>query len=463
MKIAILGAAGVRTPLIIQAIARRQERIGLKELVLMDIDAERLEIIGTLTAPLETSGSVCFKLSRTTDARTALNGADFVITTFRVGGIESRVIDERVPLNHGVLGQETTGPGGFAMGLRTLPVLLEYVRLMRQACPDAWLINFANPAGMLTEGLRRVAGWDRSVGICDGPTSILGLAAAAIDAPPDEVYLDYFGLNHLGWIRAVRYKNKDYLPQLIRQLQEAGGIAGLHISPDLIAALGMIPNDYLYYYYHARQSVQNILEAGQSRGEQIAALNVRLFERLRQLKTEEDFEGMQQVYESYLNERGVTYMQRETGGEERPLSELDRKAAEYGHGEGYAGVALDVIEGLLGVRPRAMILNIPNQGVIHGMGADEVVEVPAFVGRSRIEPLGVGEIPAHCLGLMKSVKAYERLTVEAAIEGSYSKALTALAIHPLVSDYELARTILDEYIQKHGEYFPIPGSAGHTG
>jgi 6-phospho-beta-glucosidase len=166
---------------------------------------------------------------------------------------------------------------------------------------------------------------------------------------------------------------------------------------------------------------------------------------------------MQRTYREYLNERGSTYMQGETGGS-REWTELDRKAAELSSGEGgqegYAGVALDVIEGLLGVQPRAMILNVPNRGVIHGMGEDDVVEVPAFVGRDRIEPLGVGAIPAHCLGLMQSVKAYERLAIEAAVGGSYQKALTALAIHPLVADYDLAKVILDEYIQGHAGYFP---------
>ena len=453
MKISILGSAGLRTPLIVEAIARRQERIGIGELALMDIDGERLELIGALTAPLEVSGSLKFKISRTTEARAALRGADFVITTFRVGGIQSRVIDERVPLSRGVLGQETTGPGGFAMGMRTLPALLDYVKLMREVCPEAWLINFANPAGMLTEALRGSGKWPRSVGICDGPTTILGVAAAAIGAPPEEVYLDYFGLNHLGWTRAIIYKNQDTLPQLIARLQAAGGIAGLHMSPDLVAALGMIPNEYLYYYYYTRQSVQNILKAGQSRGEQVAALNSGLFQRLRELRAQENFEGMLATYQAYLDERGATYMAKETGDLHTP-NELDRLASAAGGGEGYAGVALDVIEGLLGAQPRVMILNIPNQGVVHGMGEAEVVEVPAAVTRDRIQPVGVGEVPGHCLGLMKQVKAYERLTIEAAAEGDYTKALTALTIHPLVADWELAREILDEYIQRHGEYFP---------
>jgi 6-phospho-beta-glucosidase len=149
MKIAIIGAAGVRTPLIFQAILVHQDKLDLTELSLMDLDGERLELIGALTSPVEHSAKKKFRITRTTDPQLALSGADFVITTFRVGGIESRVIDERVPLNHGILGQETTGAGGFAMGLRSIPVLIDYVQLMEKVCPNAWLINFANPAGML--------------------------------------------------------------------------------------------------------------------------------------------------------------------------------------------------------------------------------------------------------------------------------------------------------------------------
>jgi 6-phospho-beta-glucosidase len=156
MKIAILGAASARAPLVLTAIVKRQKRLGLTDLALMDLDGERLDLIGSVTARHEIGAA--FKITRTTDARAALSGADFVITTFRVGGMEGRVVDERVPLRRGVLGQETTGPGGFAMALRSIPVLLDFVALMREMCPSAWLVNFANPAGLLTEAVTRLAG-----------------------------------------------------------------------------------------------------------------------------------------------------------------------------------------------------------------------------------------------------------------------------------------------------------------
>ena len=232
MKIAILGAGGVRTPLIVGAMLRRRERLGLTELALMDVDAERLDIMGELaqaeqappTVSDELGQAAGFKICCTTDARAALTGADFVITTFRVGGIASRVVDERVPLRHGVLGQETTGPGGFAMAMRTIPVLLDYIATMRDVCPEAWLINFANPAGLLAEAATTAGGWTRTVGICDAPEGMRRVAAAIFGMSPDELYLDYFGLNHLGWVRAALYQGQDLLPRFIATLPCGGAI-----------------------------------------------------------------------------------------------------------------------------------------------------------------------------------------------------------------------------------------------
>jgi 6-phospho-beta-glucosidase len=454
MKLTIIGAAGVRTPLIVEAIIHRQERMGIDELALMDIDADHLEIIGALTRPIEKEAR--FKITRTTESRQALEGADFVITTFRVGGIESRVIDEQVPLKRGILGQETTGPGGFAMGMRSIPVLLDYVDIMREVCPRAWLINFANPAGMLTEALGRVAHWDRAVGICDAPSSMQRVAAAILGVPHNEVYLDYFGLNHLGWVRSVRHNGQDYMPELIKMAQAAGGIPGMPIEAGLIATLGMIPNEYLYYYFYAKQAVRNILEAEESRGEQIAHLNVQLFTELKKLRdsgSPDKLPRMQARYQSYMTARGETYMVRETR-QAHHMEDIDPRLSEALTGEGYAGVALDLIEGVERSAPIQMILNIPNQGAVEGMEAGDVVEVPAIISCGQVHPLAVGHIPTACLGLMKQIKAYEQLTIEAAVEHSYAIALLALTTHPLVMDRFIAKEILDEYRERHKDYFP---------
>jgi len=453
MKIAIIGAAGVRTPLIMEAMVTHQEKLGLGELTLMDIDAERLDIIGALTSRIEQSPNTQFCITRTTDAQIALAGADFVITTFRVGGIESRVIDERVPLNHGILGQETTGAGGFAMGVRSISVILDYVNLMKDVCPNAWLINFANPAGMLAEAVIRHTKWQRVVGICDSPTSMHLVISAMLGAYPEEVYLDYFGLNHLGWIKKVIYKNQDQLPEIIKILKSKGSVPGLPFDLDLVVSLGMIPNEYLFYYYYSTVSVNNILKAGESRGEQIARQNKQLFAELKEKFRVRDFEGMQASYQAYLDLRGSTYMARETG-KHHDLSGLDPKILKSLADEGYASVALNLIETLNGNTPKLQILNIANHGALHDMDDQDVVEIPAMVSHDQIHPLVIGEIPSQCMGMMKQVKHYEHLTIEAAMEGSYQKARLALTVHPLIRDYSIAGSILDEYISLHHGYFP---------
>jgi len=440
---------------------RRAERLGLTELALMDVDAERLDLIGELAqaeedAPDALAGNgrvLPFKIVRTTDARVALAGADFVITTFRVGGIASRVVDERVPLRYGVLGQETTGPGGFAMAMRTIPVLLDYIVRMREVCPEAWLINFANPAGLLAEAAITAGGWPRTVGICDAPEGTRRVAAALFGVTPDELRLDYFGLNHLGWVRGAFLGGRDLLPRFIAMLRAAGTMPGLPFDTEFIASLGMIPNEYLFYYYHSREAVNNILRDEITRGEQIAGWNALLFAELQSLHAAGDLNGMRRTYQTYLEQRGGTYMASETG-QTHALAGLDPAIIRALAGEGYAGIALDLIEGLTGRAPRQMVLNVPNAGAIHGMGACDVVEVPAFVGKGIVSPMAVGEVPRGPLGLMQQVKAYEQLTIAAATEGSYAKAAQALTFHPLVRDYAVAKAILKGYREEHGASFP---------
>ena len=448
MKIAILGAAGMRMPLIYSALVERHERLDLRRLALMDFDETRLQLLGALSQESSGRGEVGFQTQLTTSLDDALQGADFVITTFRVGGMEARIIDERVPLAHGLLGQETTGAGGFAMAMRTLPVLLGVLDRMRSLCPEAWLVNFANPSGLLAEGVHRVGRWPRAVGICDGPSTMLQLAASLLDVPSSEVYLDYFGLNHLGWVRRVLHRGEDYLPTLLAMIRAAGGFPGMRFDPEFIVSLGMIPNEYLYYYYHARQAVEEILRKGETRGEFLLALNRTSLEDLKRMQAAGQRQAMVGRYQTYLEQRSQTYVNEQT----EAGSELLKTQA--GDGGGYAGVALDLIETLHRGTSRVMILNLPNHGAVAGMAEDDVVEIPAVVGKQFVQPLAIGRIPAECLGLMQRVKAYERLTIEAAVEGSLAKALEALTLHPLVSDVAKARAILTEFQVKHAPHFP---------
>jgi len=453
MKITIIGGAGVRTPIIVKSIMLRQESLGLDNLTLLDIDGERLNLIGELIAPIQASKKTKFQIDLTTDPNKALAKADFVMTTFRVGNIEHRVIDEKVPLENHVLGQETTGPGGFAMAMRTIPVLVEYIHLMEQLCPDAWLLNFANPSGLLAEVILRNMGWDRGVGICDGPASMQNIAAGFLGISPDQLYLDYFGLNHLGWIRSVMYQGKDLLPDFLDIISQDPEQFELPFSSETLQSLQMIPNEYLYYYYSSKTAVERILKAEQTRGEQIAELNTKFFKDLKSLAKRKDPSILENRYIEYQKARWETYMTIETGKETRTLegkeTDFDKMAE-----QGYSGVALDIIESINQGRNKILILNVLNRGAIEGIAEDASVEIPVVVGSGFIHPLIVGKIPGHCLGLMNQVKAYERLTIEAALDNSYAKALQALTIHPLVQDSNIAKNILDKYIELHGKFFP---------
>lgn len=447
MKLAVIGAGGVRTPLLLRGILRRQGRIKLDDLYLMDIDAEHLDLMRLVAQPMLREAR--FRTVWTTDAEEAIRGADYILTTFRVGGIRSRVIDERVPLKYHVLGQETTGPGGFAMALRTIPVMFDYVDLIKKLAPQAWLINFTNPSGIVTEAVINHADFERIVGICDNPSAMQRMAAAILKVPVDSLFLDYFGLNHLGWVRAIYHNGSNLLLEFVQRVKRlAKGIEGLPFDLDFIETLGMIPNEYLYFYYHADEAVENIIKAGESRGEQIQKLNDWLFKELERAKKEDGEERVSGLYTEYLKKRGETYMTIETGL--APHGEIAEMAIE----EGYEGVALGVVECLSGARRGVAILNVPNRGAINGMGERDVVEVTCYLHDSLIRPMAMGSIPDSALGLMKQVKEYERLTIEAAVSGSYQLALKALALHPLVPTYKVAKCILDDYIEAHGDLFP---------
>jgi 6-phospho-beta-glucosidase len=450
LKLTIMGTAGVRTPLMLRGILRRYRKLGLTDLCLMDVDRAHLDLIRMVCEPQLREIGDAFRTVWTTDAREAIAGADYVLTTFRVGGSRSRITDERVPLRYGVLGQETTGAGGFAMAMRTIPVILDYVSLIRELAPHAWLINFTNPSGLIAEAVTTHTDLQRVVGICDNPSFMQRTIATALGLSPDQVFLEYFGLNHLGWVRAAYVRGRDVLPEIISELgTKRVAIPGVPFDPQFVMALGMIPNEYLYFYYSTREAVQHILDAGKTRGEQVQEINDWLFTELGRLRQGGTEDEIRQAYISYLTKRGESYMAVETG--HKPDNEHLQAEAEA---EGYEGVALGVIECLSGQRQGYSILNVPNRGAITGMRESDVVEVPCYVSQATVRPIAVGSVPDHALGLIKQVKEYEHLTVEAALSGSYALALKALSLHPLVPSYEVARRILDDYIKAHGDLFP---------
>ncbi len=446
MKLTRVGGGGIRTPLAMPPILRRAAQLGLQELCLMDINEEKLRIFSALSSDVIKAHDSPLRLTATTDARAALDGADFVITTIRVGADSGRVLDERIALRHGVLGQETTGAGGFAMALRSIPAILHYAELLEEVSPGAWILNFTNPAGLVTQALRD-RGFTRTIGICDSANSAQNAIASWLDVDTHRLRAEVFGLNHLSWARSVMLDGENVLPKLLRDPAFQRETMLRLFDPRLIEAKGMWLNEYLFYWYYAKQALEAVCNEELSRGEAIQEWNNRLLAQLRSTDIEKDTAAARGYYRAYMEQRIGTYM---TYGEtdkntNHMLLEMDEE-------EGYMGVALDTIIGLSTGQPHYTALNVPNESAITCMKPDDVVEVSCRVDGAGVHPQPIGAIPEPQELLMRTVKLYERLTVEAIFERSRAKAVEALMVHPLVYSYPVARELVDEYLEAHADY-----------
>ncbi len=455
MKLALIGGGGVRSPLFVDSALRRAERVGLEELCLMDSDAEKLAIFGALCREVARRAESDVRITTTTDPRAALEGAAHVVTTIRVGAERGRVLDERIALKHGVLGQETTGPGGFAMALRSIPAILQYAELLERVSPGAWLFSFTNPAGLVTQALRD-AGFAHTVGICDGANVGHHAVAEWLDLDPRRLRAEVFGLNHLSWTRRVLLDGQDMLAPLLRDPAFLSGTMMKLFEPALVERIGMWINEYLFYYYYAERAVASIAADEKTRGEEIVELNAKLLDQLRAIGVERDPAAGLRAFYSYQNRRHATYMHY-AQPDAPTMTEADRTVDDVHtpDGEGYAGVALGIIEALETGEPLYTALNVPNEGAIDGMRPGDVVEVSCVVDRDGVRPLPIGAIPEAQELLMRAVKRYERLTVEAIAKRSRAIAVEALMAHPLVLSYSRAKPLVDEYLAAHREWVGV--------
>ncbi|HYE84160.1 MAG TPA: glycoside hydrolase [Clostridia bacterium] len=453
MKLTLLGGGGVRSPFLAKYIASRAASLDIDHVVFMDNDPDRLRIFGGLSKKVAETVNSKLRFEITTSAVTALEAADFIITSLRVGGEKSRAADERRALEEGVLGQETTGAGGFAMALRSIPVLNEYCRLVKKhSSPDAVILNFTNPSGLVTQALRS-EGFDNVYGICDGPGGFFKEVAKLLEAKPSELSVECFGLNHLSWFRNIRLDGKEITGELISDPRLYTETEAKVFDPELLAHLGMIPNAYLYYYYHREQAVCNILKSAKTRGEIIKDINEKMLQALWNMDIEQDFEKMLGIYLTHYSMRESSYMSIESGKKINGDSEegaMDIFKAEFG--EGYAGVALDLVEALVTRRKKEVILSVPNMGVIEGLADDDVVEITCIADAKGAKPVSIGKVPELQMSLIRQIKLYERLTVEAIKNKSISTAVDALMIHPLVGSYSIAKRLVQGYIEDYKEY-----------
>jgi 6-phospho-beta-glucosidase len=432
MKLTIVGGGGFRVPLVYGALLEKKERLGLEEVVLHDIDANRLERIGAVLEGLAAERGAQLSFRFTTDLVDAVQGADFVFCAIRVGQLEGRVVDEDVPLGLGVLGQETTGPGGICFALRTIPVMVRLAETMAKHAPNAWLINFTNPAGMVTEAVQQVLG-DRAVGICDSPSGLCRRVAAAVGRDAEDLWFDYFGLNHLGWLRGVRDAGgTQLLDGLLEDEQRLNGFEeGRLFGGEWLRSLAMIPNEYLYYFYYAADTVNAIRGSTASRG-------AFLLEQQRAFYARSGGDALAD-WRATRHDRERTYMAeaRSAAGDDHE-HDNDTNA-------GYEAEAMAVLEAIALNSRQVLILNTANRSALPFLDERAVVEVPCVVGRAGPVPMAMGQVPAHARALVEMMKDVERTTIDAALLGSRELAVKALSLHPLVPSVTTAREIFDGY------------------
>lgn len=419
IKIAVIGGASPYTPELVDALIRNRARIPLANLTLMDLYGERLKIVGDMVQRMLDHAGCKLDLTLTTRRDEAIDGADFVISQIRVGGMSARLLDEAIPPRYGVVGQETVGPGGIASALRTIPVMMDIAEDVERLSPDAWFINFTNPSGLITEALLKHTAV-KAIGMCNIPYDMQMGIARMCDVEFGALTLDYIGINHLSWIRDVRMGGVSRIEDVLRSYidLEAHQPDPL-FGTELLDMLQMIPSYYLTYYYNHSRMLMEQLQGPQLRAERVMEIEQKLF----------------QIYA-------------------RPETvEIPPQLAERG-GSHYSTVAVQLIAAILEDSGETQILNVPNGNTFNQLPPDAVIEVPCRVDARGAHPLPTAPLPLHVVGLVEAVKASEELALEAALTGDQRAALRALATHPLVPSFGVARSLLAALLSENIDYLP---------
>ncbi len=421
MKVAVIGGGSSYTPELVNGFLARVGSFPLTELWLMDILPERLDVVGRFAQRMVAAAGSPFAVHLTTDQREAVRGAQYVVTQLRVGWMKARREDEYLGKRHGLIGQETTGVGGMAKALRTIPVILKIAADMRELAPGALLVNFTNPAGLVTEALSRYAADVPSVGVCNVPiTTKMGiLKNLGIDAEPGRAKLDTLGLNHLTWHRGFTIDGEDVWPQIIESFieQQRGEDADWDVRT--IESLRMIPNYYLQYFYYTADKMAEQDKWPPSRAEQVLAIEDELFRQYAEPDRSAPPEG--------LMKRGGAY---------------------------YSTLATQVLNAHYNNMGEIHEVNVPHRGAVAGWPADWVLELPCRIDAKGVHPLPAEPLPLACFGLIAQVKAYELLTVEAAVHGDRNAAYQALLTHPIGPSADKVQAVLDDLLNINRPYLP---------
>lgn len=426
LKIVTIGGGSSYTPELIEGFIRRYQELPVDEIWLVDCEEgkEKLDIVGNLAKRMVEKSGLPIAVNLTLDRREALKNATFVTTQMRVGLLDARIKDERIPLSYGLFGQETNGAGGMFKAFRTIPVILDICKDIEELSPDAWLINFTNPAGIITEAVNRYSNINKVIGLCNVPFDMHTAIAKILDRPKSDVRIFMGGLNHMSYVTKVVCDGKDVTEYVISKwgTHSMNNISGTEWSNAFVRELGVLPSPYHRYYYMAKESLEEAVDKFKNHGtraENVKRLETELFE----LYTDIDLA-------------------------EKP-KQLEQRGGAY-----YSDAACNLISSIYNDKGDLQVVNTLNRGVMAEFEYDEVVEISAMITSNGPVPVAVGKMPKCVKGLLNQIKSFEVATCEAAITGEYNKALLAMMINPLVSSQKYAIKILDEMFEAHKKYLP---------
>lgn len=421
LKIAIIGSGSTYTPELIEGFINKKDSLPLRQLFLMDIDDRKLNIVGALCKRMIEAAKLETEVVLTKSLNDAIVNADFVLVQIRVGKLPARVLDEKIPLKYDLIGQETNGIGGFFKGMRTIPAMFEIVRKMEELCPNAWLINFSNPSGMIAEAVLNHSKI-KMMGLCNVPINMIDSLKKRLGLMDTEVEVEYVGLNHLSWITSIKANGKDYLQEAINagiNSEAMKNIPASGFTPELIKTVGAIPNSYLEYYYYKDSKLDNAKKVEKCRGE--VCLDIE--ENLLEIYSNSELH----VKPELLSKRG---------------------------GSRYSEVAINLVDSIYNDKNDIQVVNILNKGAIDFMDDNDVVEISARIGKNGATPIKTNFKNEHIKEYMKLMKAYEKHSVNAALNGDEDEAMRALMINPLVWDYKKAYSCFQELKEAHKVHLP---------
>ncbi|AOH54990.1 6-phospho-beta-glucosidase [Peribacillus muralis] len=430
IKIVTIGGGSSYTPELIEGFIKRYDELPVREIWLVDINKgkDKLNIVGNLAKRMVEKAGLPIDIHLTLNRREALKDADFVTTQFRVGLLDARAKDERIPLKYDVIGQETNGPGGLFKGLRTIPVILEICKDMEELCPDAWLVNFTNPAGMVTEAVLRYSPIKKVVGLCNVPIGMKMGIAKALDVDASRVQVDFAGLNHMVFGLDVYLDGKSVKEEVITALgnpqneMTMNNIAGFAWDRDFIKGIGLIPCGYHRYYFKTDEMLAEEKESSATKGtraEVVQQLEKDLFELYKDPELN--------IKPPQLEKRGGAY---------------------------YSEAACSLIDSIYNDKRDIQPVNTRNNGAIASIPDESAIEINCVITKEGPRPIAIGDLPVAVRGLVQQIKSFERVAAEAAVTGDYQTALVAMTINPLVPSDTIAKKILDEMLEAHKDDLP---------